>query len=69
MYGQAHGEDVGLALDADQVLVEAALQRLLVHRLDRARRHRGDAVRRSPRWKICGRFLPLMRLQAPPAWR
>ena len=27
MYGQAHREDVGLALDRDELLVEAALER------------------------------------------
>ena len=46
--GQPHREDVGLALDRHELLREHVLGGDLVHRLDLAGLHRGDAVGRLP---------------------
>ena len=66
---QAHGEDVGLALDLHEVLREDVLQRAGVDGVDLAGLHGGHAVGRlasrgrscGPAWAACAR--------GRPAWR
>ena len=59
--GQPHRQDVGLALDRDQLLAEDVLGGDLVHGLDLAGLHRRDAVGRRHDWKILRRALSGMR--------